>query len=79
MSEMDSAVEKFSHCYNRHGGTLLLAKFNFEFRSRLLGQLSAGPLASLKTPTSELDRGGTYWMREVTAIAYGAGQILPDY
>jgi hypothetical protein len=25
MSEVDSAVEKFSHCYNRHGGTLLLA------------------------------------------------------
>jgi hypothetical protein len=27
MSEVDSAVEKFSHCYNRHGGTLLLANF----------------------------------------------------
>jgi hypothetical protein len=25
MSEMNTAVEEFSHCYNRHGGTLLCA------------------------------------------------------
>jgi hypothetical protein len=23
VSEMNTAVEEFSHCYNRHGGTLL--------------------------------------------------------
>jgi hypothetical protein len=25
MSEVNTAVEEFSHCYNRHGGTLLCA------------------------------------------------------
>jgi hypothetical protein len=30
VSEMNTAVEEFSHCYNRHGGTLLHANF---FRS----------------------------------------------
>jgi hypothetical protein len=24
MSEVDTAVEEFTHCYDRHGGTLLL-------------------------------------------------------
>jgi hypothetical protein len=28
MSEMNTAVEEFSHCYNRHGGTLLCANFS---------------------------------------------------
>jgi hypothetical protein len=27
MSKMDSAIEEFSHCYYRHGGTLLCANF----------------------------------------------------
>jgi hypothetical protein len=27
MSEVNTAVEEFSHCYNRHGGTLLSANF----------------------------------------------------
>ena len=26
MSEVDTAVEEFSHCYDRHGGTLLFAQ-----------------------------------------------------
>jgi hypothetical protein len=25
VSEVNTAVEEFSHCYNRHGGTLLCA------------------------------------------------------
>jgi hypothetical protein len=32
VSEVNTAVEEFSHCYNRHGGTLLRANF---FRVRI--------------------------------------------